>query len=67
VSISRDGKDFVVAFQPENYVIFRGDDPNALRKLCRQLKWQTITDTASENSGEAQSEAVLPVPTGEKE
>jgi hypothetical protein len=40
-------------------MVFRDDDPNALRKLCRQLKWQTISDTASENNGEAQSEAVL--------
>jgi hypothetical protein len=46
VSIGRDGQDFVVAFQPENYVIFRGDDPNALRKVCRQLRWETVMDTA---------------------
>jgi hypothetical protein len=38
--------DFVVAFQPENYVIFRSTDPNALSKVCRQLRWNIVHDTA---------------------
>jgi hypothetical protein len=46
------GEDFVVAFHPENYVIFRGSDPNALRKVCRQLRWEIVSDTASASVAE---------------
>jgi hypothetical protein len=52
VSIGYDGEDVVVAFQPENYVIFRGRDPNALRKVCRQLRWEIASDTASADVAE---------------
>jgi hypothetical protein len=48
VSIRRDDDDFVVAFQPEDYVIFRNQDANALRKVCRFLQWEVVTDTASD-------------------
>ena len=44
VSIRPDGQDFVVAFQPEDFVIFRSDEPNALRKVCRQLRWEIVSD-----------------------
>jgi hypothetical protein len=48
VSIRRDDDDFVVAFQPEDYVIFRDRDANALRKVCRFFQWEIVSDTASE-------------------
>jgi predicted nucleic acid-binding OB-fold protein len=44
VSIGRDDKDFVVAFQPEDHVIFRHHDLNALKKVCRKLQWKIIAD-----------------------
>jgi hypothetical protein len=47
VSIRRDDDDFVVAFQPEEFVIFRNQDADALRKVCRFLQWDIVTDTAS--------------------
>jgi hypothetical protein len=48
VSIRRDDKDFVVAFQPEDFVIFRNGDVNALRRVCRLLRWEVISDTIPE-------------------
>jgi hypothetical protein len=47
VSIRRDDEDFVVAFQPEDFVIFRNQDADALRKVCRFLQWEVVADTAS--------------------
>jgi hypothetical protein len=44
VSIGRDGKDFLVAFQPEDHVIFRHHDLNALKNVCRKLRWDIIDD-----------------------
>jgi hypothetical protein len=32
VTLRRDGEDFVVAFYPEDIVVFRNPDPQALRK-----------------------------------
>jgi len=46
VSLRRDGKDFVVAFQPEDTIVFRNGDPAALRKICRLLRWKIVSDTA---------------------
>ena len=48
VSIRRDDKDFVVAFQPENFVVFRNGRASALRKLCTSLRWEIVSDTAPE-------------------
>ena len=48
VSIRRDGRDFVVAFQPDNIVIFRHNEAKALRKLCRSLRWEIVSDTVPE-------------------
>jgi hypothetical protein len=48
VSISRDGKDFVVAFQPSNVVVFRHIDAGALRKMCHRLRWDVVSDTLAE-------------------
>ena len=45
VSIRRDDDDFVVAFQPEDFVIFRNQDANALRRVCNFLQWEIVTDT----------------------
>jgi hypothetical protein len=46
VSLRRDEMDFVVAFQPEDVIVFRNPDANALRKICRQLRWTIVSDTA---------------------
>ncbi len=46
VSLRRDEMDFVVTFQPEDVIVFRNPDANALRKICRQLRWQIVSDTA---------------------
>ena len=53
VSIRRDEKDFVVAFQPEDFVIFRHGDANELRRVCRLLRWEVVSDTVSEASDPA--------------
>jgi hypothetical protein len=45
VSLRRDQADYVVAFQPD-VIAFRNPDANALRKLCRQLRWEIISDTS---------------------
>jgi len=44
VSISRDDKDFVVAFQPENLIVFRHNEANALRRVCHSLRWEIVSD-----------------------
>jgi len=46
VALRRDEMDFVVAFQPEDVIIFRNPDANALRKICRPLRWKIVSDTA---------------------
>jgi hypothetical protein len=46
VSIRRDDDDFVVPFQPEDYVIFRSLDANELRRVCRFFQWEVVGDTA---------------------
>ena len=46
VSIGRDGKDFTVSHQPENHVIFRHHSANALRHVCRKLRWEIVEDTS---------------------
>jgi hypothetical protein len=47
VTLRRDGEDFVVAFYPEDIVVFRNPDLQALRKMCTFLRWKIISDTAS--------------------
>jgi hypothetical protein len=42
-----DGDDFVVAFEPDGFIIFRNRDADALRKLCRSLRWEIVSDTTS--------------------
>jgi hypothetical protein len=48
VSIRRDDKDFVVAFQPEDLVVFRNGYASALRKVCHLLSWEIVSDTVPE-------------------
>ena len=40
VAMQRDGDDFVIAFEPDGFIIFRNEDADALRKLCRSLRWE---------------------------
>jgi hypothetical protein len=47
VTLQRDGADFVVSFHPENIVVFRHTEPNALRRMCTFLRWQIIADNSS--------------------
>lgn len=45
VAVRRDGNDFVVAVQPEDVIVFRTRDARALRKVCRSLRWEIVSDT----------------------
>ena len=45
MTLRPDGEDFVVAFYPEDIVVFRNADPQALRKMCAFLHWKIISDT----------------------
>jgi hypothetical protein len=47
VVLRRDGDDFVVATHTDGLIIFRNQDPDALRKLCRSLRWEIISDTTA--------------------
>jgi hypothetical protein len=51
VSITRDGEDFVVSLQPENIVIFRHGEANALRRICSTLRWDIVHDAARDTTG----------------
>jgi hypothetical protein len=44
VTLQRDDADFVVTFYPEDVVVFRHTEPNALRKVCTGLRWKIISD-----------------------
>jgi hypothetical protein len=46
VTLQRDGAEFVVSFYPEDIVVFRHTEPNALRKMCTFLRWQIIADNS---------------------
>jgi hypothetical protein len=46
VAIYRDGGDFVVSLMPNDVVIFRNESADALRKLCKGLRWAVVCDTA---------------------
>jgi hypothetical protein len=46
VTLRRDGDDFVVRFYPEDIVVFRHNEPNALRKMCAFLRWKIISDSS---------------------
>jgi hypothetical protein len=44
VTLRRDGNDFVVAFYPEDVIVFRHVEPISLRKVCAALRWKIISD-----------------------
>ena len=46
VAIRRDGDDFVVSLMPNDLVIFRNESADALRKVCKGLRWAVVSDTA---------------------
>ena len=46
VAIRRDGDDFVVSLMPNDVIIFRNESADALRKLCKGLRWAVVSDTA---------------------
>jgi hypothetical protein len=71
VAIRRDGDDFVVSLMPDDHVIYRHGSAFALRKICEQLRWAVVSDTATmppllwqeglcESVGEATSYLVTP-------
>ena len=49
VSIRRDGDEFVAAFQPENFIVFRHHDAGELRRVCLGLRWKILSDTTEED------------------
>jgi hypothetical protein len=53
VSIRRDDGDFVVVFQPDDIVVFRHNEANALRKVCRSLRWDIVSDVAADPANPA--------------
>lgn len=44
VTLRRDGDDYIVVFQPENIVALRNPNVNAVRRLCRFLRWEIVSD-----------------------
>jgi hypothetical protein len=48
VAIRRDGEDFVIAFQPEDLIVFRNASADALRRACNFLRWEVVSDTILE-------------------
>jgi hypothetical protein len=46
VAIRRDGDDFVVSLMPNDLIIFRNESADALRKVCKGLRWAVVSDTA---------------------
>jgi hypothetical protein len=47
VAIRRDRDDFVVSLMPNDLVIFRNESADALRKLCKGLRWAIVSDTGT--------------------
>jgi hypothetical protein len=56
VLIRHDGKDFVVADKAHDIIIFRNEDANALRRVCRFLRYTIVSDQAL-NDAEPQQKA----------
>jgi hypothetical protein len=48
VAMRRDGKDFVVTLQPEDFTVFRNESAGALRRACNFLRWEVVADTVIE-------------------
>ena len=49
VAIRRDGEDFVIAFQPDDIVVFRHAEATALRRACVVLRWEVVSDTVADS------------------
>jgi hypothetical protein len=47
VAIRRDSDDFVVSLMPNDHVIFRNESADALRKVCKSLRWAVVSDTTT--------------------
>jgi hypothetical protein len=45
VAIRRDGRDVVIALQPEDLIVFRNESAGALRRACSFLWWEVVSDT----------------------
>ena len=45
MALRRDGDDFVVVFVPEDVVVFRNPNADALRRACAFLRWKIVSDT----------------------
>jgi hypothetical protein len=58
VAMRRDGDDFVIAFEPDGFIIFRNKDADALRKVCRSLRWEIVSDTTL--SGDELASSLVP-------
>jgi hypothetical protein len=48
VSIAADGSDYVVAYQPQNVIVFRHADAHQLRTLCLKLRWEIVSDSVAD-------------------
>jgi hypothetical protein len=57
VTLRRDGGDFVVAFYPDDIVVFRNTDAQALVKMCSFLRWKIVGDMTLEEAASSHSEA----------
>ena len=53
VVIRHDGEDFLIAFQPEDIVVFRHAEGSALRSACVVLRWEVVSDTVAEANNPA--------------
>ena len=62
VAIRRDGEDFVIAFQPEDMVVFRHSEASALRRARVVLRWEVVSDTVAVASNPASCERRYPAP-----
>jgi hypothetical protein len=56
VTLRRDGEDFVVAFYPDDIVVFRNTDAQALVKMCSFLRWRIVGNMALEEMASSDSE-----------
>jgi hypothetical protein len=61
VSIGRDGNEFVVTLQPEDLVVFRNASAAALRKVCRHLRWEIVSDSSLSQEALSWSPAPMPI------
>jgi hypothetical protein len=48
VTIRREAEDYVIVMQPEDVVVFRNPNANALRKACNFLRWEVVSDSVPE-------------------